>query len=237
MTLSKVYLVLLLCFGIHSSIQSQTKPTVLESVPSIGKNTYLDIRTPTIQKISHKIDYVIRYYDYCGPTKETFLYFDSTGRLIARYLGPWVRNAIAPPGPTFSTIYTILNPAPSFFFKGNNSQCYYYNARTKKTKQLPYNHQCESDGLVAVQRIEDHKCAYLNKKAEPICAFIYQEVGSFEHGIAIVKREGKEGVINTAGKEIVPCIYQDIRILDSKQIEAKKGYRDFDFFKMNGKLI
>lgn len=237
MTSSKVYLVLLLVFGIHSYIQSQTKPTVLESVPSIGNNTYLDIRTPTIQKLSHKVDHTISFCNYCGSTHDNVLYFDSTGLLIARYIGPWIRNANVPPGPTSSIIYTILNPAPSFFFRGNDDKCYYYNARIKQTKQLPYINQCESEGLVAVQRIQDQKCAYLNKKAAPICAFIYEELGSFDNGIAIVKRAGKVGVLNKTGKEIIPCVYEHIKILDSGQIQAQKGYKRFDFFNKNGQPV
>jgi hypothetical protein len=236
MLLSKALLVLLFIIGLCSSLFSQTNPSILKAPPSIGDNTYLDIRTPSIEKIRAKIDHVIRYYDYCGPTKETFLYFDSTGRLIAQYRGPWIRNANVPPGPTSSTIYTLLNPAPSFFFQ-YKEKSYYYNSKTKKKEELPYRAECENEGFVAVQRIKDHKCAFLNKKAEPICPFIYDKLDYFNNGIAIVQKEGKTGLIDTAGKEVIPCIYQSIKILYSGQIEAKKAYKKFDYFNKKGKPV
>lgn len=236
MSLSKVYLVLLFIIGLYCSVFSQTNPSTLKVVPSIGDDTYLDIRTPSIEKIRDKIDHVIRYYDYCGPTKETFLYFDSTGRLIAQYRGPWIRSANVPPGPTYSTVYTLLNPAPSFFFK-YKEKSYYYNTKTKKREELPYRVGCESEGFVAVERIKDHKFAFLNKKATPICPFIYEKVRYFDNGIAIVQKEGKMGLIDTTGKEVIPCIYQGIKVLYSGQIEAKKAYKKFDYFNKKGKPI
>lgn len=232
----KLYLFFLLIFGCNLELQAQTETPILKSFPSILNTPQHYGMTPPIQKISHKIDHVARYYDYCGPTRETFLYFDSTGLLIARYRGPWVRNADVPPGPTFTDVYTLLNPAPSFFFKYEN-QSYYYNAKAKKVELLPYKHSCESEGFVAVERLSDHKCAFLNKKAELICPFIYYKLQSFRNGLAIVKTEKGTGVIDTTGRVIIPCIYQDIKVLYSGQIEAQKGYKKFDYFNKKGKRV
>jgi hypothetical protein len=60
---------------------------------------------------------------------------------------------------------------------------------------------------------------------------------SEENGITIVKRVGKVGVLNKTGKEIIPCVYQHIKILASGQIQAQKGYKRFDFFNKNGQPV
>lgn len=228
----------LLIIGTISPLFSQ-KP-----LSSIIEKDYIYI-PPPIHKVKNKIDKMISYHDYCGPTRETFLYFDSTGCLIAQHRGPWIRSADVPPGPTYSVVYNASNPPPSFFFTNdrssltaNKQKYYYYNATIKKLEALPYSDlECESEGFVAAQKNNTHKYAYLNKKNIAICDFIYDRAQSFENGVAIVTKEGKKGVLNTKGVEIIPCHYQNIRILDQHKIEAQKSYQETHIFNQQGKLL
>jgi hypothetical protein len=196
--------------------------------------------------VQDKISHTMSYYDYCGPTRDTELHFDSTGCLVAISIGPWIRNAISViPEYTVHIGYSDENPAPSIFFTNSDRDCYYYNNKTKKVQKLAYEKlNCISEGLVGVakrtEQIDDFhriKYAFLNEDLEPICDFIYDNVRDFEHGVAVVEKEDQKGVLNKSGREIIPCQYEYIEVLESKRIQAQKSNHKFDLFTLKGRLI
>jgi hypothetical protein len=249
----KLYFLLILLLGISSCAEPERKLDVLKeiSTPVLHTIHYPHFPTPPIDtaflEIQHKISHTMAYCDYCGPTREIEFHFDSTGSLLASSIGPWIRNSIAVfPEYTVFVVYSPENPAPSFFFTENISDhCYYYNAETKKLQKLPYDKlKCASEGLIGVSKRTDQKkdsyriqYAFLNKKLEPICSFIYDDVEPFEYGVAVVEKEDKIGVLNKAGREIIPCKYESIEVLESKRIQAQKLNYKFDLFTLKGRLI
>ncbi|MCL2814441.1 MAG: WG repeat-containing protein [Oscillospiraceae bacterium] len=75
-----------------------------------------------------------------------------------------------------------------------------------------------SGGLLAVKK--DEKWGYINKAGEIVAPFIYIYTGYFNQGLAVVGLGGKNprpgnfkikyGMIDTSGKEVVPCEYDGI---------------------------
>jgi len=62
--------------------------------------------------------------------------------------------------------------------------------------------------------------------------FLYDEIFEFHHGFAVVKRDWKYGVINTTGKEVIPCIYDWINEYFEKGfcIVQKRSNSDDDIY-------
>ncbi len=52
---------------------------------------------------------------------------------------------------------------------------------------------------------------YINILGEPITNAVYEEAKPFKNGLALVKRNGVWGAINTKGKEVVPCKYAKLK--------------------------
>ena len=53
----------------------------------------------------------------------------------------------------------------------------------------------------------------------------YEEVNEFKEGIAKVRKDGYNGIITTAGYEVVPCIYEEISDFEDGVAKVKKdGY-------------
>ncbi len=48
---------------------------------------------------------------------------------------------------------------------------------------------------------------YINILGEPITNAVYEDAKPYKNGLALVKRNGAWGAINTKGKEVVPCKY------------------------------
>ncbi len=66
-------------------------------------------------------------------------------------------------------------------------------------------------------------------KPYPITKSSYGDIHnieSFSHGLAEVSRDGKEGFINTEGKEVVPAIYDEVKITDGGVIRLTQRVND-----------
>ncbi len=253
----KLYFLLIVLLGISACTTPERRPDVSKKIstlvldtihsPLFPPSTPIPVDTAFLN-IQHKISHTMVYCDYCGPTREIKRYFDSTGLLLASSIGPWMRNAI-PVFPEYAVyvVYSPKNPAPSFFFTDKiSAHCYYYNAEAKKLQKLPYDQlKCASEGLIGVSKRTNQKegsyqttpYAFLNENLELICPFIYDDVEPFEYGVAVVKKEDKTGVLNKAGREIIPCEYESIEVLESKRIQAQKLNYKFDLFTLKGRLI
>ena len=250
----KLYFLLIVLLGISSCTAPERKPDVSKEISTPVLDTIHYPRFPpsppidtAFLKIQHKISHTMAYCNYCGPTREIEFHFDSTGSLLASSIGPWIRSASTIfPEYTVSIAYSPENPAPSFFFTEKFSEhCYYYNAETKKFQKLPYDQlKCASEGLIGVGKRTEEKedsyriqYAFLNENLELICSFIYDDIEPFEYGVAVVEKEYKTGVLNKTGREIIPCEYESIEVLESKRIQARKLNYKFDLFTLKGKLI
>lgn len=60
---------------------------------------------------------------------------------------------------------------------------------------------------------------FINSRNEYVIKAQYEETGNFVVGFACVKKNGKWGVIDTTGKEVIPCSYDDLELQDGT------GYR------------
>lgn len=252
----KLYFLLLVLLGISACTPPEKKPEILKEIPSpvlvVDTTTFSSIFPPppidsAFLAIQGKIYHTMSYCDYCGPTRVIDLHFDRTGCLVASSLGPWIRNAIPViPEHTVHLVYSDENPAPSRFFSDRHAnRHYFYNNKTKKVQKLAYEKlNCASEGLVGVaKRTEEKedsyqiKYAFLNEKLEPICDFIYDNVEDFEYGVAVVEKEDQKGILNKRGREIIPCKYESIEVLESKRIQVRKKNYKFDLFTLKGRLI
>ncbi|MBU0489165.1 MAG: WG repeat-containing protein [Bacteroidetes bacterium] len=58
---------------------------------------------------------------------------------------------------------------------------------------------------------------------------IYEEIGGYQYGRAIAKREGKFGYLDYDGKEVIPCIYEKASpFLFDKVLEKPKAQVNID---------
>ncbi len=90
-------------------------------------------------------------------------------------------------------------------------------------------------GFAVVSR--KHKYEFINRQLQEICALKYDRVNQFDkEGVAVVTQGQYKGVINRAGKEILPCKYSDIETYRPQKIKvcAKGLYGVFD---KTGKVI
>lgn len=75
----------------------------------------------------------------------------------------------------------------------------------------------------------------------------YDEVRDYENGLAEVWKDGKAGVIDASGREVLPCVYDDIHIFDDGMISAGKytgetgqlGFKEekYGLFDREGKML
>lgn len=174
---------------------------------------------------ARKVAFTIRY---TGSSLNA-LYFDSTGRLIAR--SNYAIRSSYYQGPLTIVEYPDSTPSPSFFFSKDYHEHYHYDASTLKLTKLPYEYlDNNSSGYVAVGKKNEfgEKYAFIDLKMRLICPFIYDKVGYFDYDkeIVAVQRNGKWGAINKKGKEIIPCEYGAAR-----WEENKRGKEEIKFLK------
>lgn len=88
------------------------------------------------------------------------------------------------------------------------------------------------DGLSVVYKGKGEKYGFVNKKGEMFIPFIYDYVGNFEDGLAVVKENDKYGCIDPTGKIIIPIDYSLTDAINKKwslkqkQKESKSEYID-----------
>jgi hypothetical protein len=90
-------------------------------------------------------------------------------------------------------------------------------------------------------KLDNNKYGIINKNGIMSKTMTYEYVGSFQSsvGLAIVKREGKYGCINTQGEEVIPAIYADIAYFkDGKALvkTGKNGKKSF-YIDKTGKVV
>jgi hypothetical protein len=79
------------------------------------------------------------------------------------------------------------------------------------TPSLTNNSSTFSDGLALAYTNPDRTgFGYYNRNNEWVIQPIYTSAKSFENGLAIVEMNGKFGVINTLGKEVIPIKFDNI---------------------------
>ena len=104
------------------------------------------------------------------------------------------------------------------------------------------------EGLVAVsKKLENGKIAYayINKSGAPITQFEFEDAKDFQNGIALVKRNGKFGLIDKFGGPVAECEYDYISNFNGEGYAlAKKNGLDVyldkngnQWAKANGKFI
>lgn len=72
-----------------------------------------------------------------------------------------------------------------------------------------------SEGVAAVKETLDGGCMLINTQGNVVLETDYDEIGMFKDGLAICIRNGKWGIIDRSGKEIVKSKYQFITEFDS----------------------
>ncbi len=77
---------------------------------------------------------------------------------------------------------------------------------------------------------KDGKWRIVDHSGKALSAYIFDQVGDFENGLAPVKIVNRWGVVDKHAKIVVPCIYEDVKILDngviSIRVLAKRGLID-----------
>ena len=84
-----------------------------------------------------------------------------------------------------------------------------------------------SDGIAVVLKIGDDisgsKRGYANANGL-ITSEFYDYAAPFAYGMGNVVQNGKNGFVNSEGKEIIPCIYDDARSFADGLAPVKKDY-------------
>ena len=65
---------------------------------------------------------------------------------------------------------------------------------------------------------------------------IYEDAGEFSNGLAVVKKGGKYGAINTWGKEVIPFEYTELNPFTEKVTSFKRGDK-VGIIDINGKVL
>jgi hypothetical protein len=80
------------------------------------------------------------------------------------------------------------------------------------------------------------KYGLINKKAQIILPYKYDEIGYFNDTLAIAKLNGKQGYITITGKELIPCLYDEIGLIEKNLIWVKLGTKQ-GYISTQGKEI
>jgi hypothetical protein len=77
------------------------------------------------------------------------------------------------------------------------------------------------DGLAPVYSNDKKLWGYVNQSGKLVMEYQFEDIRPFKHGYAAVKKEGRWGLLNTAGKEILPFEYRKAPSpKNTKQIEV-----------------
>ncbi|MFN8672809.1 MAG: WG repeat-containing protein [Candidatus Sericytochromatia bacterium] len=85
---------------------------------------------------------------------------------------------------------------------------------------------------------KNFKSCIADKNGNQLTDFIYDDVSCFENGFATVRKEGKSGLVNEKGEEVIPCIYYfdfDINVKDQDFIPVRKNNK-YGFVDINGNI-
>ncbi|MBR3720847.1 MAG: WG repeat-containing protein [Clostridia bacterium] len=78
----------------------------------------------------------------------------------------------------------------------------------------------------------------LNKKAEPIIPINYKNIiQEVFKGFFIVSQEDGDGIIDTKGNIIVPCLYKELYLGDKENWLVKDSKNNYFFYDKNGSLL
>lgn len=80
---------------------------------------------------------------------------------------------------------------------------------------------------------------YVNSTSKLVVPFIYKEADYFKDGLAIVRRDsGANGAINNKGQEVIPSIYDELKIGGKYVFIGKKSHDDSSFvINLNGEVL
>ena len=67
-------------------------------------------------------------------------------------------------------------------------------------------------------------------------ASLYENIGIFNNGFAIIKKNSKSGVINCKGEETVPCTYDQISDIEDGYIRMQSAYQ-YGYFDKNYNIV
>jgi hypothetical protein len=84
--------------------------------------------------------------------------------------------------------------------------------------------------------LDGRKYGFINNQFEPICDFIYDNVGYFSEGKAAIKQDDLWGFINKEGEVVVPCEYEYVEHF-SEGLAAVRKDRKWGFVNTFGNLV
>lgn len=97
----------------------------------------------------------------------------------------------------------------------------------------------DKDSLATI--IRNGKAIKIDTMGNEVLSTKYEQVGSFVNGIAPAMKNGKYGVINREGKEIIPIAYDNLFFPDEKgtnrSIIAVVNNEDISYYDISGNLI
>jgi hypothetical protein len=156
----------------------------------------------------------VKFTQSCNYNRDyTHLYFDSTGYLIARSVQHTSGQAVHSTY-NYNLIHNAENLSPSLFFTADDGKHYYYDSSKHNLQILPYDeldcwYSSEEVIPAGIGLSPNVKYALLKKStSEPICDFVYEDIEKLSDEFAIVTKNQLRGILNTEGKEIIPCAYE-----------------------------
>lgn len=100
---------------------------------------------------------------------------------------------------------------------------------------VKFEYKYSFEGNVARVKLNG-KYGLINKKAQFILPYKYDEIGYFTDTVAIAKLNGKQGYVTISGKELIPCIYDNIGYIEKNCIWVKLGTKQ-GYISIRGKEI
>lgn len=122
--------------------------------------------------------------------------------------------------------------------------CHWHKADTKFSEGLACVIDAEADNVFWGRhnfRLRENSvgyAAYIDKEDKIVIKGEFNELGPFEHGMAIVSGKNfKFGAIDKMGNIVVPLDYDDAKILNENLIMVSKGYHKEGVCHKNGKMV
>jgi hypothetical protein len=123
---------------------------------------------------------------------------------------------------------------------GQKQKFYLFGRDMKKITDTGFDSLYVSDSISFTRVLNDNKVSFYNIPQKGLTfAGSFDEATAFKHGVAFVKQNGKWGVVNEKGKEILPAIYDQVdyewyqkTLMFSIKKDGKLGIAD-----ISGKII
>jgi hypothetical protein len=205
--------------NVKDYVKRKTRPVFLNTKGEIAIK-------PDADDASYFFEGLACIFDYTDPNLQERIsgYIDTSGKIIK------------------AKIYKdALDFSEGLAYVMNDEERGYINTKgemvLKMEQTVGYNF---SEGIAPISNF-DYKVAYMDKKGKLVLPYHYDEPHPFASGLAKITKNGKFGSININGEEVIPPLYDDIKMFENNRSFVAKYNENFvgkwALIDNNGKLL